>query len=120
MAVDTKSRSAKAENLENGFDEIAATILEMVWGDGKKKTKLWLEEEEEKSEKTARFCPYFLVMSSVLWSGQSCGFRGPVDENILVMVIECTPSEDMVKLHDGYGEALVIVPERGRKGREIG
>ena len=30
-------------------DGIAATIGEMGWGDGKKKTKIWLENEEEES-----------------------------------------------------------------------
>ena len=39
-------------------------------------------------------------MSSVLWSGQSCGYRGSVDENILVMFDEWIPSDDMVKLYE--------------------
>ena len=43
------SSSTTAENLENDFDEIAATILEMGWGDGSKKTRFWLQEEDEES-----------------------------------------------------------------------
>ena len=44
-----QSGNAKAENLENDFNEIAVTIQEMGWGEGKKKTSSWLEKEEEES-----------------------------------------------------------------------
>ena len=47
-----QSSSTEAENLENDFDEIAATIWEMGWSDGIKKTILWLEEEESGEKKT--------------------------------------------------------------------
>ena len=44
------SSKTKAENLENDFNEIAATIGEMGWGNGKQKTGFWLEKEEEEEE----------------------------------------------------------------------
>ena len=43
-----KAAVQKAENLQNDFDEIAATIWEMGWGDRKKLTKLWLEKKKKK------------------------------------------------------------------------
>ena len=43
-----QSSNTKAENLENDFDDLATTIREMCWGDGKK-TRFWVDKEEDES-----------------------------------------------------------------------
>ena len=44
-----QSSSTKAESLENDFDELAATIQEIGWGDVEKKSRFWVEKEEGSS-----------------------------------------------------------------------
>ena len=66
--------------MENDFDEIAATIREMGWGDGKKKTRFWPEKKKRVRE-VGQVLPEFPLTSSVSWS--SCRYRCPLVENIL-------------------------------------
>ena len=42
-----QSSTAKAENLENEFTEIAAKVQELDWKEGKRLFSCWVEQEEE-------------------------------------------------------------------------
>ena len=59
-----QSSITKAENVENDFNEIAAAIREMGWGDGKKNTRFGREKEEEENRvrKGAGFLPELLLI----------------------------------------------------------
>ena len=83
-----QSINTKAENLENDFNEIAATIWEMGWG--QKKTRFGLGEEEESSGRWPGFARISLdVVGPVVCSVVQVS--GPFMESIFALVIEWMP-----------------------------
>ena len=91
-----QSSNTKAKNLENDFNETAATIWRLA-GVMVKRRPHSGSKKKRRVREGGQVLQELLLMSSVSWSGQSCRYLGPFDGKHLS---EWIPPKDMVMLDE--------------------